>query len=132
MGAEGVALDAPSIQALPLVLGDAALAQRALANVIENARKYAAGASLAVRGESDAARASLIVEDEGPGLGADPESLFGAFVRGVQGDGRAPGLGLGLAIARAYQEAQGGRLEAENRLDRKGARFTLSFQLAKT
>ena len=38
---------------------------------------------------------------------------------------RTGGLGLGLAIARGFVEAHGGKLTAEN-LDSGGARFTIS------
>ncbi|MEQ1490013.1 MAG: ATP-binding protein, partial [Terricaulis sp.] len=56
----------------------------------------------------------------------DPERLFEKFVRGVDADGRAPGLGLGLALARTFVDSQGGTLSAANR-EGGGAVFTLSF-----
>ena len=56
--------------------------------------------------------------------------LFDKFTRGVEGDGRPPGTGLGLAIARGFLEAQGGRVEAENRPEGRGARVRLVAPLA--
>ncbi|MDB5424501.1 MAG: hypothetical protein JWQ29_1917, partial [Phenylobacterium sp.] len=71
------------------------------------------------------------VEDEGPGFPDAIEPMFEKFSRGVTGDGRPPGTGLGLSIARGFLEAQGGRVEAENLADGKGARVRLSAPLAK-
>lgn len=120
--------DADAIAHLPLIRADRALAERVLATVFENAARYTAGGiTLAARSEDGVLQ--ITIEDEGPGLGADPERLFQKFVRGVESDGRAPGLGLGLAIARAYMLAQRGSISAENH-DPHGARFTLTFPLA--
>ena len=44
---------------------------------------------------------------------------------GVAGDGRPPGLGLGLSIARGFVGAMGGRIEAGNREAGPGARVRL-------
>jgi K+-sensing histidine kinase KdpD len=118
------ALDVPLD--LPLVSADPALAARALANVISNAAKYAKGSAISISSRMDNHNVLIEVADRGPGLGVEPERLFEKFVRGVDADGRAPGLGLGLALARTFMEAQGGALKAANR-EGGGAVFTLSF-----
>ncbi|MGZ3402853.1 MAG: sensor histidine kinase [Phenylobacterium sp.] len=111
---------------------DASLFETALANVLENAAKYApAGATIRLRnGEADGA-GWIEVEDDGPGFPDAIEPMFEKFSRGVTGDGRPPGTGLGLSIARGFLEAQGGRVEAENLAGGKGARVRLSAPLAK-
>lgn len=115
----------------PPLLVDPALFESALANVLENAGKYApAGSPIRVRAGCDAGSAWIDVLDEGPGFPADAEPLFERFARGVSGDGRAPGTGLGLSIARGFMEAQGGRIEAANRTDGPGARVRLWTPLA--
>ncbi len=111
---------------LPLVAADPALATRALANVLSNAAKYADGSLVSVSARQDNHNVLVEVSDRGPGLGAQPERLFEKFVRGVDADGRAPGLGLGLALARTFMESQGGELSAVNRKG-GGAVFTLTF-----
>ena len=111
---------------LPLVSADTALATRALANVIGNARKYGNGSPISVSARLADHFVHVDVADRGPGLGENPERLFEKFVRGVDADGRAPGLGLGLALARTFMESQGGALSAANRQG-GGAVFTLSF-----
>jgi two-component system sensor histidine kinase KdpD len=112
---------------LPSVLADAALFEGALSNVLENAAKYApAGSAVLIRAYRRDGAVAVEVLDEGPGL--DPSAipnLFGKFVRGVDGDGRPPGTGLGLAIAKGFLEAQGAKIEAENRADRTGALFRI-------
>lgn len=111
---------------LPLVSADPALATRALANVLSNAAKYGKGSPISVAARLDNHNVTIEVADRGRGLGENPERLFEKFVRGVEVDGRAPGLGLGLSLARTFMESQGGALAAANR-EGGGAAFTLTF-----
>jgi two-component system sensor histidine kinase KdpD len=115
----------------PELMVDASLFETALANVLENAAKYApAGSSIRLRSGFGGGDGWIEVEDEGPGFAGAIEPMFEKFSRGVSGDGRPPGTGLGLSIARGFLEAQGGRVEAENRAGGKGARVRLSAPLA--
>jgi two-component system sensor histidine kinase KdpD len=110
---------------------DASLFETALANVLENAGKYAPpGSAIWIRSGEAAGAGWIEVQDEGPGFPQPIEPMFEKFSRGVSGDGRPPGTGLGLSIARGFLEAQGGRVEAENLADGKGARVRLSAPLA--
>lgn len=108
---------------LPRVLIDLDLAETALANVLENAGKYAPDDStVLIRAFRDRRAVVIEVLDEGAGFSeAATASLFEKFARGVEGDGRPPGTGLGLAIAKGFFEAQGGSIEVQNRNDRQGA-----------
>ena len=116
----------------PLLLADAALVQTALANVLQNAGKYAPkGAAVRIRAGADAGVGWIEVTDEGPGFAGAIEPMFEKFSRGVEGDGRPPGTGLGLAIARGFLEAQGGRIEAKNLPRGKGALVRLTLPLAR-
>ena len=116
--------------AAPLLV-DPALFESALANVLENAGKYApVGSTVEVRSGVDGERGWIEVLDEGCGFPAEIEPLFGKFTRGVAGDGRPPGTGLGLAIARGFLEVQGGRVEAANRPEGRGACVRLLAPLA--
>jgi signal transduction histidine kinase len=131
--AEGVRLDelaraatelAPTVQAVassPVsVLGDRAALERALANLVENARLHgpAAGRILVEASQSNG-MATLSVTDEGPGLPAPDAEL--AFTRFWRRETAGDGSGLGLAIVRATAERHGGRAYAE------GARFTIAL-----
>jgi len=115
----------------PPLLVDATLFETALANVLENAAKYApAGSKIWLRSGARAGSGWIEVVDEGAGFPGAVEPMFEKFSRGVTGDGRPPGTGLGLSIARGFLEAQGGRVEAENLKGGKGARVRLSAPLA--
>ena len=95
------------------VRGDRAALERALGNLIENARRHGSG-SITVSVAGHDGLATLSVEDEGPGIApADRERVFERFY------GR--GSGLGLAIVRATAERHGGRAYAE------GSRVTIEL-----
>jgi len=108
----------------PLVDVDAVQIRRVLANLLENALKFSpADAQVHVRITATRSEAIVRVVDQGPGLDeAMLERVFEPFVRG---DSRS-GAGLGLAIARGFAAANGGRLWAESRPG-QGATFALAL-----
>ncbi len=110
----------------PLVDVDAVQIQRVLANLIENALKYSLEEShVVVRITATRKEAIVRVVDQGPGLPeADLERVFEPFYR-RSGDTRS-GAGLGLAIARGFAAANGGRVWAESRPG-QGATFALAL-----
>jgi two-component system OmpR family sensor kinase len=105
-----------TVEAEPaLVRGDAALLERAVGNLVENAVRYVPrGSRVTVRCARSGGRAALDVEDDGPGISAEHAPLvFERFYRGDPARGRDAGTGLGLPIARAIAEAHGGCLTLE-------------------
>jgi two-component system sensor histidine kinase KdpD len=108
---------------LPQANADRALTESAIANVLNNAARYCPEeATILVRARHVEDKIELDVIDEGPGFSQRAlEQLFTKFSHGVEGDGRPAGAGLGLAVAKGFIEAQGGRIEASNRVDRSGA-----------
>ena len=115
--AEDVEADAPE----PVrVRGDRAALERALANLIQNARLHGpTGGEITVKAESSEGLARLSVRDEGPGL--EPDEAERAFERFRRGPANGTGSGLGLAIVRATAERHGGRAYAG------GSRFTIEL-----
>jgi two-component system, OmpR family, sensor kinase len=88
--------------------------EQALANLVDNALRYGAGA-VTLTADRSAAGVVLHVRDEGPGF--TPEllgSAFERFTRGDRGRGRG-GTGLGLAIVETVARAHGRRAGARNR-----------------
>lgn len=102
------------------VRGDRAALERALANLVENARLHGRG-RVTVEAAARDGLALLTVTDEGGGL--RPEEGVRAFERFWRGRDAGPGSGLGLAIVRATAERHGGRAYAE------GVRFTIELPL---
>jgi signal transduction histidine kinase len=102
------------------VRGDRAALERALSNLVENARRHGPpGGRVSVTVAERGGRALLSVEDEGPGVHSlDREHAFERFWR-ARPDGR--GSGLGLSIVRATAERHGGRAFVE------GSRFTIDL-----
>jgi two-component system, OmpR family, sensor kinase len=102
------------------VEGDAAALERALANLVENARVHGpAGGAIRLTIDTHDGLVELAVQDEGAGLSpADAERAGERFWRGEHASSR-PGSGLGLAIVRATAERHRGELLVE------GSRFTL-------
>jgi len=96
------------------VRADAALLEQVLVNVLDNAVQYAPeGSMVAVRVTRRGATIAISVVDEGVGIAAeDLPHVFDSFARAKRGDRVAPGLGLGLAIARGMTEAMGGTITA--------------------
>jgi two-component system, OmpR family, sensor histidine kinase KdpD len=115
---------------LPLVRLDFVLMQQCLGNLLLNAALHTPpGTQIQVGAAVEADKLVLTVADRGPGL--PPESvpfIFDKFYRAPAAP--AGGTGLGLAIVKGFVEAQGGRVQAENRPG-GGARFTIRMPLAK-
>jgi len=122
--AGGVVVDVPD--SLPRVHADPALAERAVANVVDNALAWAppeqpVRLEAAVVGD----RVILRVIDRGPGIAAsDRDRVFQPFQRLGDGRSRRGGVGLGLAVARGFTEAIDGELQLE---DTPGGGTTMTF-----
>jgi two-component system OmpR family sensor kinase len=107
--------------------------ERLTINLIENALRHTPpGTEIWVRTDTIDGQATLVVEDNGPGI---PEqlaaTLFERFVRGA-GD-RGGSFGLGLAIVRAVAQTHGGTVAVERtRRDgaEHGARFVVRLPAA--
>ncbi len=99
-------------QDAPLVEIDAVLIERVLYNLLENAGKYTPlDTRVRITAEPDGSNLRVAVSDLGPGVPKGQENvIFEKFTRGVGRESNTPGVGLGLAIARAIVEAHGGRI----------------------
>jgi len=120
-----VSVSAP--EGIPIVPLDSMRIRQVLANLLSNALRYTPeGMEIRVELEVWESMLVLRVLDRGPGI---PENelphLFERFYRGDEARTRAAGgSGLGLAVAKQWVEAHGGKITASNRSE-GGACFTI-------
>jgi two-component system sensor histidine kinase KdpD len=113
---------------LPPVAADAALLERAVANLVSNAVTASCGHHpVSVEaGLVSAERLDLRIVDRGPGLPEEDRiRLFEPFQR-LDDRGGPKGLGLGLAIARRFVDSMGGELVLD---DTPGGGVTATIRL---
>jgi signal transduction histidine kinase len=119
------------------VRGNRELVSQALANLVDNAIKYAkpngstmngAPAEIVVKADSEGDRILLSVADHGPGIPeADRGRVVERFVR-LEQSRSEPGSGLGLSLASAVARLHGGELKLED--NQPGLRSTIALPRA--
>ncbi len=112
---------------LPPALADPARLDQIPGNLLTNASKYASlGSTIAVSAEATAGEVMIRVVNEGPCVERfEASRIFSRSYRTRAGRTAARGLGLGLYVARALVEAQGGRIWVESRDHRTAFCVTL-------
>jgi signal transduction histidine kinase len=129
---KGIALKVEAPVAAP-VRGNRELVSQALANLIDNAIKYAGPngklngmpAEIVVRADTEGERITLSVADRGPGIAdADRARVVERFVR-LEQSRSEPGSGLGLSLASAVARLHGGELKLED--NHPGLRSTIAL-----
>jgi signal transduction histidine kinase len=128
--ASGGRLQIQPLQGLAIALGDEQRYEQCVANLIENALKYAPGPA-PIRLSLEATGDSLVthVIDAGPGVPPEERQLiFERFRRGRR-TASIPGSGIGLAVVRALMQAMDGEV-AVAEAPGGGADFRLSLRRA--
>lgn len=129
---KGIALKVEAPVVAP-VRGNRELVSQALANLIDNAIKYAGPngklngmpAEIVVRADTEGERITLSVADRGPGIAdADRARVVERFVR-LEQSRSEPGSGLGLSLASAVARLHGGELKLED--NHPGLRSTIAL-----
>jgi PAS domain S-box-containing protein len=114
------------------VLADPDRTIQVLVNLLSNAVKHApSGSTVEITAHREGDMVAIAVRDHGPGIPSHKvDFIFEPF---TQLDGsdtrRIPGTGLGLTIARALAEKQGGGIRVSSR-EGQGATFTLTMPAA--
>lgn len=122
--ANGIVVEATVEPAV--VDGEAALLERAVLNVVDNAVKWSpTGGTVRVRQTGG----TIVVDDEGPGIDpADRPHVFERFWRAPTARA-VPGSGLGLAIVAQVVDQHGGHAAVDDAPD-GGTRVTLTLPAA--
>lgn len=102
--------------------------QELLGNLLENAFKWAKSRVLLTVAEGASAPnrrpgLSIMVEDDGPGIAAD--RIAHVLQRGVRGDERVQGHGIGLAIVQDIVRSYRGELHVSRSEELGGAKFEI-------
>jgi two-component system sensor histidine kinase KdpD len=110
-----------------VALADSGLLERVLANLVDNALRYAPDSVIRVDAARVGDRVLINVADEGPGIArGTEEQMFEPFQRLGDFD-NTTGVGLGLSVARGFVEAMGGTIAAS---DTPGGGLTVVIDLA--
>ncbi len=126
-----ISLDVQLAPGLLPVLADEDRLVQVLTNLVGNALQYTPeGGRISITTHSNKGAIEISVRDTG--IGIPPEHLahiFDRFYRVDKSRSRRAGggSGIGLTIARALVEAQGGQLRAESEGEERGSTFTLSL-----
>jgi two-component system sensor histidine kinase PhoQ len=102
--------------------------QELLGNLLENAFKWATSRVLLTIAEGEQASnrrpgLSITVEDDGPGIAED--RIAHVLQRGVRGDERVQGHGIGLAIVQDIVKSYRGELQVSRSAELGGAKFAI-------
>lgn len=99
----------------PATFGDRDLLASAVANLVENALKYAGkGATVRLRAATCAGRVLVDVQDDGPGVPAELRPKLAERFFRVDSSRNEPGNGLGLSLVTAIASVHGGTLVLED------------------
>jgi len=105
---------------------------RVIANLLDNASRYAGGATaVIIARQGDMVQ--IAIEDRGNGVPEEERDIiFDRFSRGGEGGNRSTdrGVGLGLALVDEHVRLHGGRVWVEDRIDGdQGARFMVELPI---
>jgi two-component system, OmpR family, sensor histidine kinase KdpD len=114
---------------IPMIQIDPVLVEQALGQFIENAAKYSpSGSTIRISSRLEQGRVMISVADEGSGLSEDESGqIWLRSYRGVKHANRIAGTGLGLWIAQAFVQANGGEVTASSEGPGCGTMVTMSF-----
>lgn len=115
---------------LPRVIGDPALLERVIGNLVENALCYAgAGARVELRVRPLESDVEVAVTDTGKGIPPEEqEKIFDRFYRGTTASDHQGGTGLGLVIVKQILGLHGQQIRVESEI---GRGTTFSFRLTR-
>lgn len=129
--AAGVDLGANNAELASTVLGNGALIEGILNNLLDNALRYGRAleesSRITVSLKDNPQSVVLSVYDNGPGVSkAQLQKLSKRWVQGAAGEALKEGSGLGLAIVKAYVSLMGAKLQLDSETPH-GLRVSVTF-----
>jgi len=127
----GVDLGANNAELASTVLGNGALIEGILNNLLDNALRYGRAqeepSRITVSLKDNPQSVVLSVYDNGPGVSkAQLQKLSKRWVQGAAGEALKEGSGLGLAIVKAYVSLMGAKLQLDSETPH-GLRVSVTF-----
>ncbi|HEY6640620.1 sensor histidine kinase KdpD [Povalibacter sp.] len=118
--------------ALPAVQADATLLGQVLANLLENAAKFApVGTTITIEATDLGGRVRIAVSDQGPGIPvAERGKVFDLFQRALLRDSVIAGAGMGLSICKGFVEAMNGSIAVAENADGRGTRIEFDLPVS--
>jgi len=115
---------------IPVIKTDPDRLAQTLSNLVNNAFKFTpAGGKVTLSACLEETTLQFLVNDTGIGIPAeDQRYLFVPFYRSAQPSWKAPGLGLGLSIAKSIIESLGGNISLDS-TPGKGSTFTITLPI---
>ena len=114
---------------IPMIQMDPVLVDQALGQFIENAAKYSpSGSTIRISSRLEQGRVMISVADEGSGLSENERGqIWLRSYRGMRHANKIAGTGLGLWVAQAFVQANGGEVTASSEGPGCGTIVTMSF-----
>ena len=109
------------------VRGDKARIFQVFSNLLNNAVKFTDDGMIIVNAQKNTETLEAIITIKDTGTGIDPEVIPNMFSKFISKSKR--GVGLGLYIAKNIVEAHGGKIDAYNNMNEKGATFIVTLPL---
>jgi signal transduction histidine kinase len=114
---------------LPNIRADRQRIYQILLNMVSNACKFTEEGWIELRAQKSGEDVLLSVQDTGPGIAPEDQSLvFEAFKQTETGLRQGGGTGLGMPISRSLAQAHGGRLWLESKPG-EGTTFTVALPI---
>ena len=109
------------------VTGDKTRIFQVISNLLNNALKFTVEGTIIVNAQKNPETHEAMITIKDSGTGIDPEIIPNMFSKFITKSKR--GVGLGLYIAKNIVEAHGGKINAYNNINEKGATFVVTLPL---
>ena len=109
------------------VTGDKTRIFQVFSNLLNNALKFTDSGTIIINAQENQVTHEAIITIKDSGTGIDPEIMSTMFSKFITKSKK--GVGLGLYIAKNIVEAHGGKIDAYNNVNEKGATFIVTLPL---